>query len=68
MVAGHEGDSSVRDLMSEGTNPESAAKLHPTRFFWSVAVDTVARLALTSARLSEVVTAGYQWLLLPRFW
>lgn len=39
IVAGHEGDSSVRHLMSEGMNTESAAELHLACFFWSLAVD-----------------------------
>lgn len=56
MVAGREGDSSVRHLMLEGTNPESAAKLHPAGFFWSLAVDAVASSAI-SACLSDAVRA-----------
>lgn len=58
----------VRHLMLEGTNPESAAELHPACFFWSLAVDAVASSASTSSRLSDAVRARYQWLFLPWFW
>lgn len=68
MVAGHEGNSSVRHLTSEGTNSESAAELHPTFFFWSLPVDAVASSVSASAHLSDAVTVRYQWLLLPQFW
>lgn len=39
IVAGHESDSSVRHLVSEGMNTESAAELHLACFSWSLAVD-----------------------------
>lgn len=61
MVAGCEGDSSVRYRMSERMDPGSAAKLHPAWFFfWSLAVDTLVRSLSTSSHLFDVVTAGYQ--------
>lgn len=65
VVAGCEGDSSVTYLMSEGTNPESAAELHHTCFFWSLADDAVANSASALPRLSIAFTARYPWLLLP---
>lgn len=37
--AGHEGDSSVRHLMSAGMNTEGAAGLHLACLFWSLEVD-----------------------------
>lgn len=39
IVAGHKSDSSVRHLVSEGMNTESAAELHLAFFSWSLAVD-----------------------------
>lgn len=54
--------------MLQGMNPESAAKLHPTCCFWSLAADAVGSLVSTLIRLSDVVTARYQLLLLPQFW
>lgn len=62
IVAGHEGDSSVRHLMSEGMNTESAAELHLACFFWSLAVDegsasTLAHLWFCDRQVSVAVPA-----------
>lgn len=57
IVAGHEGDSSVRQLTSEGMNTESAAELHLACFF---GVWQLMWVQHQPRHVSDAVTVRYQ--------